>query len=181
MRVAIILSIFLGGCGVVQEPVQEYVPPSFIKDSRVYASRYTSQTTSLLRAYQFINFDEQTHRAELKAFMDIDPVRIEWCAAFINAVLNDSGIAGSESVSRYPLTARSFLDWGTFVNKPQPGDLVIFPRGSEAWQGHVGFYLGTSTVNGKEFYQILGGNQSNKVSIELYPADTAIGIRRHAI
>lgn len=178
MRVAIVLSLFLGGCGFLQDPVQSYMPPSFIKDNYVYANRSTSQGQSLLRAYQFINFDERTHRSELKNFMNIDPVRTEWCAAFVNAVLNASGIPGSESVSQYPLTARSFLHWGEQVDEPKPGDLVVFPRGNQAWQGHVGFYLGTSTVNGKQYYQILGGNQSNKVSIELYPASQAISIRR---
>jgi uncharacterized protein (TIGR02594 family) len=88
-------------------------------------------------------------------------------------------IPGSESVSQYPLVARSFLAWGKRVKDPRPGDIVVFPRGTQAWQGHVGFYYGTVYQNGKKFYQILGGNQDNSVNIKLFPARSAISIRRY--
>ena len=78
------------------------------------------------------------------------------------------------------MTARAFLDWGTKVSEPKAGDIVVFPRGNQGWQGHVGFYLRTIEVNGTEYYYILGGNQSNKVSIELYRASGALGIRSHS-
>lgn len=130
-------------------------------------------------ALQYIGYAEKTHRTELKELLGVDPKRTEWCAAFVNAVLSETGIPGSETVSNYPLTARSFLDWGIPVKDPEPGDLVIFPRGNEAWQGHVGFYLRSQVIDGKKFYYILGGNQNNRVSIELYRATRAIGIRRH--
>jgi len=55
----------------------------------------------------------------------------------------------------------------------------VFPRGNQGWQGHVGFYLRTIEVNGTEYYYILGGNQSNKVSIELFRANKSLGIRRN--
>lgn len=129
-------------------------------------------------ALRYVGFGAKSHRTELKEFIGVDPVRTEWCAAFVNAVLNESGLPGSESVSEYPLLARSFLNWGEAVKEPEPGDLVVFPRGSEAWQGHVGFYLGTAVVNGIKYYAILGGNQNNKVSIELFRARSALGIRR---
>jgi len=178
MRAIIISCMFLGGCGLVEQTIDEYTPPSYVQEHYVYVNRDNTSGQNLLSAYRFINYSEQTHRAELKEFIGVDPVRTEWCAAFVNAVLNESGIAGSESVSQYPLTARSFLEWGEEVDEPKPGDLVVFPRGNQGWQGHVGFYLGTSLINGETFYQILGGNQSNKVSIELYPARSKLGIRR---
>mgnify|MGYP000128898840 CR=1 FL=1 len=152
--------------------------------SGVYASSYffnkvRQDTRPHTRvAFQFLNYNEQTHRQELKAFTGVDPVRTEWCAAFVNAVLNESGVPGSESVSNYPLTARSFLRWGHSVDTPQPGDLVVFPRGNASWQGHVGFYFGSRIIGGVEYYRILGGNQNNEVSIELYPASRALDIRR---
>jgi hypothetical protein len=59
------------------------------------------------------------------------------------------------------------------------GDIVVFPRGDQGWQGHVGFYVKEQVIDDKLYYYILGGNQKNKVSVELYPADKAIGIRRH--
>jgi hypothetical protein len=72
------------------------------------------------------------------------------------------------------------LHYGISISKEDvmPGDLVIFPRGNEVWKGHVGFYLRTVEVNGVEYYWILGGNQSNKVSVVLYRSSKALGIRR---
>ena len=132
----------------------------------------------LVVAYKFIGAHEKSNRAEIKEFTGVDPVRTEWCAAFVNAVLNDSNIEGSESVSKYPLTARSFLSWGEKVEYPERGDIVVFPRGGVSWQGHVGFYLATVEIEGISYYWILGGNQNNSVSLELYRADNALGIRR---
>jgi|TARA_R110001606_G_scaffold158869_1_gene302743 uncharacterized protein (TIGR02594 family) len=131
-----------------------------------------------LTASQYINYSESTHRTELKELMAVDPKRMEWCAAFVNAVLDESGIQ-SNRTHKYPFTARAFLDWGIPVTEPQPGDLVIFPRGNQGWQGHVGFYLSTISINGVEYYHVLGGNQSNKVSIEMFRANKSLGIRRN--
>ena len=143
-------------------------------------SMITTPSHEVMIAYQYINYNETTHRQELKEVLGVDPVRTEWCAAFVNAVLRDSGVDGSESVSSYPLTARSFIEWGKPVEEPQSGDVVVFPRGNVAWQGHVGFYLRTITLDGVDYYYILGGNQDNSVSIELYRADRAIAIRRQS-
>lgn len=130
-------------------------------------------------AANYLGYAERTHRQELKAFLEVDPVRTEWCAAFVNSVLEESEIPSNRD-HKYPLTARAFLDWGTKVAKEdiKPGDLVIFPRGNQGWQGHVGFYLRTIVINDVEYYYILGGNQDNKVSIDLYRLDSALGIRR---
>jgi uncharacterized protein (TIGR02594 family) len=129
-------------------------------------------------AYSFYGWKETTHRNQLKELVGVDPVQTEWCAAFVNAVLRLNGKEGSESVSEYPLTARSFLAWGTAVKEPESGDIVVFPRGNQGWQGHVGFYVRTAMFNGEEHYVILGGNQDDSVSLEYYPASKAIGIRR---
>lgn len=134
------------------------------------------------KAAQYLGYTERTHRAELRELVGVDPVRTEWCAAFVNSVLEESDIESNNS-HKYPLTARAFLDWGTKVNKDdiKPGDIVVFPRGNQGWQGHVGFYIKTQVVNGQEFYYILGGNQNNKVSIVSYPAKRALGIRRQTV
>jgi uncharacterized protein (TIGR02594 family) len=130
-------------------------------------------------AVQYNGMHERTDRAELKELLDVDPVRTEWCAAFVNAVLEESKIVSNNS-HKYPLTARAFLDWGDSIIKEniQPGDIVVFPRGDQGWQGHVGFYLKTQTINKVEYYLILGGNQSSRVSIQAYRSNNALGIRR---
>lgn len=74
--------------------------------------------------------------------------------------------------------ARSFLEWGESVDSPRQGDVVVFPRGNTGWQGHVGFYIDSVAINDIVYYRILGGNQGNSVSIDLYSAHTALGIRR---
>jgi len=132
-----------------------------------------------IQAFKYIDYTERTHRAELRELTGVDPVRTEWCAAFVNAVLEESDIV-SNNDHKYPLTARAFLQWGTKVTEPKPGDIVVFPRGNSSWQGHVGFYLKTMEINGVEYYMILGGNQSNKVSIVPYRASKALGIRRES-
>ena len=172
---ALIVLLLLAGCS---KPL-----PVIIQDFRSNYSEEFESTNQVKRpaelvALQYIGYTEKTHRIELKRLIGVDPVRTEWCAAFINAVLSETGVPGSESVSNYPLTARSFLNWGMTVKVPEPGDIVIFPRGNVAWQGHVGFYLRSQIIDGKEYYYILGGNQNNRVSIELFRASSAIGIRR---
>ena len=130
-----------------------------------------------VKAEEYFGLHERQDRNELKELVGVDPVRTEWCAAFVNAILEIEGIPGSESVSENPLLARSFLDWGSPINPQdiQRGDLVIFPRGREGWKGHVGFYIGRSP-NGS--WLILGGNQANQVRYDLYDPKRALGIRR---
>lgn len=132
----------------------------------------------------FVGYDERKDRQALRDLTGVDPVKTEWCAAFVNAILNLEGIPGSESVSDNPLLARSFLDWGEPVLREeiQRGDIVIFPRGSAGWQGHVGFYINTVIdESGQEQWRILGGNQDNTVSYALYSPRKAIGVRRYKV
>lgn len=127
-----------------------------------------------------LGMNEYQDRTALKQYVGVDPRYTEWCAAFVNAVLADSGMTNLHDMKHaQPLTARSFLDWGETVDQPLPGDIVIFPRGTQGWQGHVGFYVGWEKKEGKVFWKILGGNQNDSVSIDLYPASKALGIRRY--
>lgn len=141
-------------------------------------AKRTNHPKQIVTAYSYYGLEESKNRGELKGLLGVDPVHTEWCAAFVNAVLKSEGIEGTESISAFPLTARSFLMWGEEVKKPQSGDVVVFPRG-EPWQGHVGFYVRSVTKPDGEYYLILGGNQEDKVSLQYYPAAKAISVRRH--
>ena len=165
----IILSLFFSACTNSVEP----------KRSEEHKEIRLPISSPAFKAAQYLNYHERTNRQELREYTGVDPVRTEWCAAFVNAVLEESNIK-SNNDHKYPLTARAFLDWGQKIHKDniKPGDIVIFPRGDQGWQGHVGFYLKTEIVNGEEYYLILGGNQRNKVSIVPYRASRALGIRR---
>ena len=136
---------------------------------------------STLTAHEYIGLHEYRQRQELKELLDVDPVRTEWCAAFVNAILELDDIPNLHDIeSTAPLMARSFLSWGIPVapENIKRGDVVIFPRGNQGWQGHVGFYYG-KTDSGK--WVILGGNQANQVRYDLYNPSRAIGIRRYPI
>ena len=138
----------------------------------------TPSTGVVKVAGEYAGLHERTDREELKDLLNVDPTRTEWCAAFVNSVLEIQGHPNLHTMNYpYPLTARGFLHWGEsvdFYDEIQIGDIVIFPRGNQGWQGHVGFYVGSVG----EDWIILGGNQDNKVGYNLYKSYNAIGIRR---
>lgn len=142
----------------------------------------SENTTSVDLAQEYIGLGERANRRELHQLTGVDPVRTEWCAAFVNAVLELDSIPNLNNQTKYPpLMARSFLFWGERVEPAdiQRGDVVIFPRGTQGWEGHVGFYVDTQVVNGKEIWIILGGNQNNEVRYDFYQPNRVIGIRRY--
>lgn len=120
--------------------------------------------------------NEQGQRGLIERFLaeggvNLNPEHTAWCAGFINSVLAQNGIEGTRS-----LAARSFLDWGEEVTDPMDGDIVVISRGDpNGWQGHVGIFQGYDE-NGN--IRILGGNQSDSVNIQSYPAERLLGFRR---
>ena len=95
-----------------------------------------------------------------------------WCAAFVGAMLERAGLHSTRK-----LTARSYLDWGSPVplDGAQPGDVIVFSRGDPSgWQGHVGFFV----RNAGTHIDVLGGNQSDQVSVARYPVTRLLGVRR---
>ena len=96
-----------------------------------------------------------------------------WCAAFNGAMLERAGLPSTRK-----LNARSYLDWGEPVDlaEAEPGDIVVFSRGDpNGWQGHVGFFV----RNAGTHIEVLGGNQSNSVSVARYPKSRLLGVRRY--
>jgi uncharacterized protein (TIGR02594 family) len=162
------------------EPVKEEVQAEPVEEVKEPPKQIIIRAHRLNPVYQgikFLDYTEKEDRSELKELTGVDPVRIEWCAAFVNAILEKSELPSNKD-HKYPLVARSFLDWGKSVDTPEMGDVVIFPRGNQGWQGHVGFYVKQQEIDGVLYYYILGGNQKNSVRVDLYRADKALGIRR---
>lgn len=131
---------------------------------------------TLAAAQRYIGTREDTAggRATLRdlfgnAGISIDPEKVAWCAAFVNAVLAGQGIKGTGS-----LAARSFLNYGTATNRPTQGDIVVLRRGGGD-QGHTGFYAGTDT-RGRVL--VTGGNQSDGVSTAAFARSDVLGFRR---
>jgi len=93
-----------------------------------------------------------------------------WCSCFINWLAWKLNLERSGK-----LDARSWLECGTFIQKPEIGDVVIFWRESiNSWKGHVGLFAG----NDENHIYCLGGNQYNCVNIKPYPKDRVLGYRR---
>jgi len=116
-------------------------------------------------------------RKELKALfassnIPVDPVRIPWCAAFANAILNRSGYETTNS-----LMARSFLTWGIKTKEPQEGDIVVLKRGRSNTTGHVGFFQGYEWFSGVKYVKVLGGNTNDSIQIAYFPTSAVLGYR----
>jgi uncharacterized protein (TIGR02594 family) len=121
-----------------------------------------------------LGLDETEQNAALREFManggvNLDPATTAWCAAFVNASLQQAGLQGTNS-----LAARSFENWGVGTESPRPGDIAVFRRGDEEWMGHVGFFHGFDE-NGNVL--VLGGNQGDSVSVKPYSRNALLGFR----
>jgi uncharacterized protein (TIGR02594 family) len=91
-----------------------------------------------------------------------------WCSSFVNWCVEASGREGTKSAA-----ARSWLRWGDALEEPREGCVAVIKRGTQAWQGHVGFFAGESGNH----ILLLGGNQGNEVSISSYPKERLLGYR----
>jgi uncharacterized protein (TIGR02594 family) len=106
---------------------------------------------------------------------------VPWCSAFANAICWMLRLPRSKSAA-----ARSWLTVGLAVtlDAATPGyDVVILKRaGSDAGPevlhaaGHVGFFSGLTSDRAKVI--VLGGNQSDGVSLESFPVSQVLGVRR---
>ena len=70
-----------------------------------------------------------------------------WCAVAVNGAMGNTGYPSTRSA-----LARSFTTYGTRLDKPVRGAIVVFPRGNNPLYGHVGvveqvFADGTMTVH----------------------------------
>lgn len=79
---------------------------------------------------------------------------IPWCGLFAAVVAKRAGKAFPGT----PLWALSWAKFGTEAGQPRLGDILTFTRDGG---GHVGIYIAEDSTA----YHVLGGNQSNQVSI----------------
>ncbi len=98
---------------------------------------------------------------------------IPWCGLFvahcIAATLRD------EPLPANILGARAYRRFG-MPTDPGPGAIMVFWRGDRNGPfGHVGFYAGQDESTGD--YRILGGNQSNSVSLAWISPERLIAAR----
>ncbi|MBS7812335.1 TIGR02594 family protein [Roseococcus pinisoli] len=95
---------------------------------------------------------------------------VAWCASFVSWVLKEAALPSVLSNGRGSARAADFATYGTKLEKPVLGAIVVFSR---VGGNHVGFYMGED----KGKWLILGGNQGNQVCIERYGLEKLIAIR----
>ena len=71
------------------------------------------------------------------------------------------------------LAARSYLGWGVEASAPSFGAVVVLSRGADPALGHVGFLVGLTDAQ----VIVLGGNQSNAVTVEAFDRSRVLGWR----
>lgn len=119
-------------------------------------------------AYNLIGTQEQPGRGSNQAIMgwaeeleltSYDDDDIPWCGLFVAHCIGSQ--LPEEGLPTNPLGARKWKNFGYEVS-PRFGAVMVFWRGSPSgWKGHVGFYW----AEDDDAYHILGGNQSNTVSV----------------
>jgi len=94
---------------------------------------------------------------------------IPWCGLFVALLAQRAG----KPVVKDPLWALNWLKFGADAGQPELGDVLVFVR--EGGGGHVGLYVGEDATA----YHVLGGNQSDAVTITRIAKDRLRGARNH--
>lgn len=94
-----------------------------------------------------------------------------WCGLYVGHCVGSA--LPDDPLPNGLLGARKWLNYGMTCT-PQLGSVLVFWRESiEDWRGHVGFYW----AEDKDNFHVLGGNQSNKVSIMRVAKNRLLGAR----
>lgn len=152
-----ILSLF----AIFAAPTQSYAFKEFDDMANSVVGGFSGVIST---ASSYIGLHERRNSGTLRRVTKVNPARTPWCAAFVNGVLRENGRRGTGSNA-----ASSFRNYGSATSSPAPGDIALIRRrGGSGY--HVGFFKGYATRNGRTMVAVVGGNQSNKVSVAYYPA-----------
>lgn len=104
-----------------------------------------------------------------------DKDSIAWCGLFMAVVAVRAGQSRPERMPppKY-LSAKDWLNYGERVvpfSDAMLGDVLVFDRSGG---GHVGLYVGEDA----DAFHVLGGNQSDAVTIARIPKSRCVGVRR---
>lgn len=101
-----------------------------------------------------------------------DPAKLPWCGDAIETAM--ALTLPTEPLPSNPYLARNWLKFGVPLVRPALGAVIVFWRGSKAGtSGHVGFYAGEDA----QAYHVLGGNQSNAITIARLDKARVLGFR----
>jgi uncharacterized protein (TIGR02594 family) len=121
---------------------------------------------------------ETIDNAELRKFLKSDgrtlgdPSKLPWCGDFVETCIRLA--LPDEPVPANPYLARNWLNFGVSCPEPVVGAVAVFYRGPIAGiSGHVGFVVGQDSMH----LSILGGNQSNTISVSRLDKARLLGCR----
>lgn len=91
---------------------------------------------------------------DLKAWWTDDET--PWCGTFVAHCMQEVGLA----IPRHWYRAKGWEEYGSLLRRERlaPGAILVFARSGG---GHVGFYVGED----RNYFYVLGGNQSNGVNV----------------
>lgn len=99
--------------------------------------------------------------------LELNDDDIPWCSCWVNWCIQKAGGKGTRNAM-----ARSWLNWGN-KSRGDVGDIVVLTRGNSKVQGHVGFVYKKGLV----YVEVLGGNQTNDVTVQKYLRTKVLGYR----
>lgn len=101
-----------------------------------------------------------------------DSKALPWCGDYVETAIKKSLPKETFHVklNENPYWARNWLLFGVDCNPPTYGAIIVFSRGNG---GHVGFVVGEDNTD----YYVLGGNQSNAVTITRISKSRYLGSR----
>lgn len=117
------------------------------------------------------------HNDEIVKFWDDAKIKLRvvddetpWCAAFVGAMLERTGYQGTGSGM-----ARSYANTPSLYARIPPalGAIVVLESNRGKASGHVGFMTGISAD--QSHILLLGGNQGNRVSEDLFKFSRIVG------
>lgn len=104
-----------------------------------------------------------------KTTLGSQPDETPWCSAFINGLCWILRLPRSKKAN-----AISWMEIGIAPDIARPGDIIILKRGTNPLQGHVGVFAGYED----DKVLVIGGNQSNNVTLAKFPSVNVLGFRR---
>lgn len=107
-------------------------------------------------ANRFIGLHEVRDAKQLDKALNLDASEIPWCGAFTGMII--ANVLPGETIPANPLWALNWKKFGVALTEPYFGAIAVFKRKAG---GHVGFVVGHDA----KYVHLLGGNQSNQVSV----------------
>lgn len=142
-------------------PADALVEPPWIRELRALMGRHERADNAALR--QWLASDGNALG---------DPAKLPWCGDAVETAIRLTlpGEPFNGPLGENPYWARNWAHFGV-KTEPVAYAVYVFVRDGG---GHVGFGMGQS----EDHFYILGGNQSNRVSIAPIDKDRCIAIRR---